>query len=89
MFLSIRSIRAVLGASAISAALCIASPAMASSGNVRMGAISPGAAVSLNPQPIPPGHTDEELGPIRPDEAESLNPQPIPPGHGVEDELGH
>ena len=50
---------------------------------------APGEAESLNPQPIPPGHTDEELGPIRPDEAESLNPQPIPPGHGVEDELGH
>ena len=41
----------------------------------------PGEAESLNPQPIPPGHSDQELNPIRPGDTESLNPQPIPPGH--------
>jgi hypothetical protein len=81
MFFSIRSIRSVLAASAISAGLCIASPALANSGSVGMRAISPGAAVSLNPQPIPPGFGNPG-GPV------SLNPQPIPPGRGGPLSLG-
>ena len=73
MSFSTRSIRAVLVAGAASASLCIVSPAMANSGNLTMRAINPGGAVSLNPQPIPPGFVNPG-GPI------SLNPQPIPPG---------
>jgi hypothetical protein len=45
----------------------------------------PGEAEALNPQPIPPGRTNEELNRMRPGEAESLNPQPIPPGRTNEE----
>ncbi|MDT5340261.1 MAG: hypothetical protein QOD90_5766 [Mycobacterium sp.] len=40
-------------------------------------AASPGATVSLNPQPLPPG-PDRNLGGRG--TAVSLNPQPLPPG---------
>src|SRR5260221_218384 len=74
MFLSSRRIRSVLAASVISAGLCFASsPAMADIGGATTAALNPGAAVSLNHQPIPPGVLG--LG-----DQVSLNPQPIPPG---------
>jgi hypothetical protein len=56
MFVSTRRIRSVLAASAISVGLCIASsPAMADTSGFTATGLNPGAAVSLNPQPVPPG----------------------------------
>jgi hypothetical protein len=45
--------------------------------------INPGVAVSLNPQPLPPGGLADSfafVGKSNPGAAVSLNPQPLPPG---------
>jgi hypothetical protein len=74
MFLSTRRICSVISAGVVSVCLCIASsPAMATTVGFRTAGVNPGAAVSLNPQPIPPGISG--LGGRL-----SVNPQPLPPG---------
>jgi hypothetical protein len=68
-----RRIRSVLAAGIACAGMCFAAaPALAATSATGMARINPGTAVSLNPQPIPPGFTGFGV-------AVSLNPQPLPP----------
>jgi hypothetical protein len=84
---NIRRITLVLGTSA-AVALGVSLPAASLAGSPVAGTVQcapprcigdpaprHGAAVALNPQPIPPGRHDSRV-----DGAVALNPQPIPPG---------